>query len=256
MSETLERGEFVRLAYRLGLSRATGVLTVVPSAGSPAVLVLRRGFLMAPDTDPLYRKAAQRLARIAGFERATYRFDGGTMAYPPGATERQFALAAWARQHLERQIDSGRAQQLVSMLAGSRLVLRPDLVPYDSLLDDTDRRIIAAMRVPRRLDQIWPLARTPRYRLLTFIHFLREVGAVGFEGIAAPAPRMSTAQDAARRTLGLEPAADKTAAKRAYRRLARALHPDLHPSATAERRRLLERRLSEVNAAYRQIIGE
>jgi hypothetical protein len=256
VTETLDRGEFVRLAYRLGRSQATGVLTVRPARGDAEVLVLRRGHLMAPDTDALGRAAAQRLARIASLSAASYRFDGGTAAYPPGAATRQFSLAAWARRHLEAQIDSAHAQVLVRTLAGTRLLLRLDLAPDESLCDDTDRRILAAMRVPRRLDQIWPLARTPRFRLLTFIHFLREVGAVEFEGIGAPATRRPpTGAAAAYRLLGVDERADKQAVKRAYRRLARALHPDLHPSATAERRRLLERKFSEISAAYRELVA-
>jgi len=255
VSETLERGEFVRLAYRPGLSKATGVLSVRSARGDSDVLVLRRGFLMAPDTDPLGRQASQRLGKIAGYERATYRFDGGTAAYPPGASTRQFALAQWARRHLEGQIDSTRAQLLVRELAGTRLILRADLAPDDSLCDDTDRRIIEAMRQPRRLDQIWPLARTPRFRLLTFIHFLRRIGAVELEGVAAPGLRATTAQEQARRLLGVDGRADKETVKRAYRRLARALHPDLHPSASVERRRLLALKFSEISHAYRQLVG-
>ncbi len=256
MTETLDRGEFVRLAYRLGLSKATGTLTVRPARGEQEVLVLRRGFLMASDTDALGRRAAQRLSRLAALERASYSFDGGTAACPPGAATRQFALAAWARKHLEGQLDSARAQDLVRQLAGARVTLRAELAPDDALCDDTDRRILAAMRVPRRLDQIWPLARTPRYRLLTFIHFLRQVGAVAYEGVGAPAPRFrGDPHEGARRLLGIDVRADKEAVKRAYRRLARALHPDLHPSATAQRRRILERKFHEVSAAYRELTG-
>jgi len=252
----LDRGEFVRLAYRLGLSRATGVLTVRPERGLREILVLRRGYLMASDTDALGRLAARRLSALAGLERASYAFDGGTATCPPGASTRQFALVGWARKHLEGQLDSTRAQELVRELAGSRIALRADLLPDDSQCDETDRRILAAMRVPRRLDQIWPLARTPRFRLLTFIHFLRQVGAVEYEGVGSGAPRYRVDPLAgARRVLGVDIRADKEAVKRAYRRLARALHPDLHPSATAERRRLLERKFGEISAAYRELTG-
>ncbi len=253
MTETLDRGEFVRLAYRLGLSRATGVLTVRPARGKCEVLVLRRGYLMASDTDA---RAAHRLSQLAALERASYSFDGGTTGYPPGAATRQLALAGWARRHLEGQIDSARAQELVRQLAGARITLRADLAPEDALCDDTDRRILAAMRVPRRLDQIWPLARTPRFRLLTFIHFLRQVGAVDYEGVGAPFPRLrADPHEGARKILGIDVRADKEAVKRAYRRLARALHPDLHPLATAERRRTLGRKFGEISAAYRELTG-
>jgi DnaJ-domain-containing protein 1 len=153
-------------------------------------------------------------------------------------------------------VDASLAQQLVAQLAGVRLALRKDLVPEAILLDDTDRRILAAMVTPRRLDQIWPLARTPRFRLLTFIYFLRHVGAVELRGVTAPARPPSSADEDARRLLGVDAGADRESVKRAYRRLARALHPDLHPSASSERRRLLERKLGEINAAYRHLLGE
>ena len=48
--------------------------------------------------------------------------------------------------------------------------------------------------------------------------------------------------------------ADRETVKRAYRRLARALHPDLHTGTTDERRRQLERKLADVNCAYRRLV--
>jgi DnaJ-domain-containing protein 1 len=55
--------------------------------------------------------------------------------------------------------------------------------------------------------------------------------------------------------LGVPPGADATAIKRAYRRLARAVHPDLHPEATAEERRALAARFSEITEAYRTLVA-
>ncbi|MBX3157909.1 MAG: J domain-containing protein [Deltaproteobacteria bacterium] len=113
------------------------------------------------------------------------------------------------------------------------------------------------MAVPRRLEQIWPLARTPRFRLLAFVHFLRGIDALDLSGIGADFA-VSFERDhpvdprraAALRLLGVDAAADPEALKRAYRRLARALHPDLQPNVDPERRRSLERRFAEVTAAY------
>jgi len=250
-------GDFVRLAYRLGRSCATGVLTVCDHsdrASSAEILVLRRGHLMTTEHDPLGRIASRRLARIAGLEDASFHFDGGTTAYPPGAVRRQFAIAAWARKHLEAQVDATRAREMVQKLAGVRLVLRPELAPDASICDKTDERILAAMSTPRRLDQIWPLARTPRFRLLTFLHFLRSVGAISLIGVAAPVREApSPRRDMAHRLLGVSAGADRATVKRAYRRLARALHPDLHPTASDERRRNLERQLAAVTDAYREL---
>ncbi|HEY1552764.1 MAG TPA: DnaJ domain-containing protein, partial [Kofleriaceae bacterium] len=107
-----------------------------------------------------------------------------------------------------------------------------------------------------RLDQIWPLARTPRFRLLAFLHFLRAIDALEVEGIVAErsAPNRLRAADpqreAAARLLGLDEHADVESIKRAYRRIARSLHPDLQPHVDAARKRTLEARFAEVTAAY------
>jgi hypothetical protein len=253
--ETLARGELVKLAYRLGLSRATGVLTVAFD-DRRELLVLRRGFLMTGEIDPLGRKASQRLSRLAGIPQLRVQFDGGVAAYPPGAVQRQYPIAVWARRHLEAGVDAGRARDMVSELAGVRLSVRPELAPAPAWCDASDLRILDAMRRPRRLDQIWPLARTPRFRLMAFLHFLREVGALEQDGVAADVPRPRARRDSdAHRVLGVDRDADRVAVKRAYRRLARALHPDLHPGASSTRRRALERKLADITDAYRELAG-
>jgi hypothetical protein len=257
--EPLLLGDFARLVYRLGRTRATGVLTVYTTDTKPDVLVLRRGHLMAADTDALGRRTRQYLARLASLESAHYTFDSGTVAYPPGAVQRQFSLAAWARSHFEAQIDAGRARALVTELSGVLLCTRPENAPEAGLCDATDLRILEALGSPQRLDQIWHHARTPRFRLLTFLHFLRCVDALESTGNRARAPRLEEwdAQDAPtdqddghRRVLGVSENADRMAVKRAYRRLARALHPDLHPHLSVEQRRRLERELAAVTHAY------
>src|SRR6185295_18873387 len=105
----------------------------------------------------------------------------GVTAYPPGATH-QVSLAGWARTYLEQQLDGSLAERLVQQLAGIRLSIRAELAPTPA--DEADRRMIAAMAQPRRLDQIWPLARTPRFRMLAFLHLLRSVGALDVEAPA------------------------------------------------------------------------
>src|SRR5690606_33885675 len=127
--------------------------------------------------------------------------------------------------------------------------VRGDLAPAPQ--DDADRRMLVAMAAPRRLDQIWPLARTPRFRLLAFVHFLRSVGALEVEGVAAERATPATGDRlAAARLLGVDATADLETVKRAYRRLARALHPDLQSEVDVHRRRVLERRFAEITAAY------
>ncbi|MCP4449636.1 MAG: DnaJ domain-containing protein, partial [Myxococcales bacterium] len=131
-------------------------------------------------------------------------------------------------------------------------------LPDAGSLDATDLRIIETMRMPRRLDQIWPLTRTPRFRLLCFIHFLRAIGAVHEQGVATSArPRIGTParQSEAMRTLGLKGlAASPQDVKRAYRHLARTLHPDLNHAQSHAHRRASEQRLADVNSAYRELM--
>ena len=259
----LARGELVRLLYRLGRHGASGVLTLRPTsapgaAAQPEVFVLRRGCALerALDGEPSPRSVGARLLRLAAHDDLALVFEGGVPGIMPPGAANGVGLAAWARAHLEQQLDGALAEALVRRLAGARLAVRPELAPEPA--DEADRRMLAAMAQPRRLDQIWPLARTPRFRLLAFLHFLRAVGALEVTGVAAerraPAPRLAPAGDphrlAALRTLGIDGTAEPEDIRRAYRRLARALHPDLQPDADAARRRALERRFAEVTAAY------
>jgi len=265
-AERLARGDFARLVYRLARSHATGVLTVCAwppgRAGADgqrppgSVFVLRRGHLVTADADPANRRsAAQRLERLAELDDARAYFDSGVAAYPPGAFLCQYNLAAWARAHLEAQLDAARAESMVRELAGALLALRRDSAPELDSCDETDRRILAALSVPRRLDQVGALARTGRFRLLSFVYFLRAVGAVALVAdVAAPAGAQRGDDRDAYALLGVPAGADRDAVKRAYRRLARELHPDLHVGTSAERRRQLERKLADVNGAYRRLV--
>lgn len=250
---TLARGELARLAYRLGRHGASGVFTLSHGAltNRGEVFVLRRGALVLPEGELAKRSAAARLARLAATDDLHAVFEGGVAASPPGA-QPQLALATWARTHLEAQLDNTLAERLVRQLAGIRLSLRAELAPEPA--DEADRRMLAAMAQPRRLDQIWPLARTPRFRLLAFLHFLRSVNALDVEGVvaeqSAPIRAIDPGRAAAAKVLGVDDLHDPHAVKRAYRRLARALHPDLQPHADAIRKRALEQRFAEVTAAY------
>ena len=258
LRRTLDRGELVRLLYRLGRQTASGVLTITASgSGRAEIFVVRRGGVMVGEGELARRAIVARLARFLALDRIIVVFEGGVAAYPPGA-QHQLPLAIWARGHLEQQLDSSLAEKLVRELAGVRICVRAELAPDPQTCDETDRRMLAAMIQPRRLDQIWPLARTPRFRLLAFLHFLRSVDGIAVEGIAAersaPVRRIDANDDAARRLLGVGIDADVDSVKRAYRRLARSLHPDLQPSADLERRRTLERRFAEVTAAYESLL--
>jgi DnaJ-domain-containing protein 1 len=251
----LARGELVRMLYRLGRQSASGILTLTPEASRRGeVFVLRRGAVVVPDGEPARRALISRLVRLVALDALDLEFEGGITAYPPGTPH--VALAVWARAHLEQQVDSALAEALVRQLAGVRLMVRPEIAPEPA--DDADRRMLAAMTQPRRLEQICAIARTPRYRLLAFLHFLRAVGALDAEGVvaekSAPTRIVDPRRANASRVLGVTEDADLDEIKRAYRRLARALHPDLQPEADVVRRRALERQFAEVTAAYEVLI--
>jgi DnaJ-domain-containing protein 1 len=255
---TCGRGELVRLLYRLGRQTASGVLTIKTAGSHRAeIFVLRRGAMMLSDDETAKRTLLARLARLVAQGDLDVLFEGGVTAYPPGGRE-QVLLATWARAHLEQQLDGTLAELILRELAGIRLSIRVELAPDPATCDEADRRMLLALAQPRRLDQIWSIARTPRYRLLSFIHFLRSVDALDVEGVVAERSARTRSIDprreAARRLLGLDDSADIESIKRAYRKLARELHPDLQPGVDHDRRRTLERRFAEVTAAYEALI--
>lgn len=258
LRRTLGRGELLRVAYRLGRHAVSGVLTLTVRAapGSrPEIFVLRRGGAVCAEGESARRSVIARLARAAAEPALAAVFESGLAPYPPGAAN-QVALAGWARSHAEAQLDAARADALVRELTGRRIRLVADLAPEP--LDEADRRMLTALGQPRRLDEIWPLSRAPRFRLLALVHFLRAVDAVEVDPApgarpAPPPPAASPPADPRHRALamlGLDHAADADHIKRTYRRLARALHPDLQPGADDRERRALERRFAEVTAAY------
>ena len=256
--QTCGRGELVRLLYRLGRQAASGVLTINTRGSHRAeIFVLRRGAVMMGEGELAKRTLIGRLARLVALDALEVNFEGGVTAYPPGG-HNQLSLAIWARTHLEQQLDGTLAELMLRELAGIRLSIRVQLAPDPSTCDEADRRMLLALAQPHRLDQVWSLARTPRFRLLAFIHFLRAVDALDVEGVVAEKSARTRSIDrrreAARRLLGLDDEADLESIKRAYRKLARELHPDLQPEVDREQRRVLERRFAEVTAAYEALI--
>jgi DnaJ-domain-containing protein 1 len=249
------RGALLPVVYRLGREGASGVLTALPAGARPEVFVVRRGAVVCGDGEVARRHLVTRLARAAAEPQALAGFDADVAACPPGATS-AVALDRWARGHLEAQLDAALGERLVAELTGARLALVAELAPVAD--GEADRRLVAALAEPRRLDEVWTAARAPRYRLLAFLHFLRGVGALRIDGRAgarASSPAPDARRLAALRVLGVASDGDVDAIKRAYRRLARALHPDLQPTADAARRRALERQFAEVAAAYDALQG-
>lgn len=256
LSQELVRGALVKTLYRLGRHQASGILLVRAPAQSGAsvgeMFVLRRGAVVVGEGELARRLQIARLDSLCAADRVSIEFQGGVNACPPGR-QHQVPLAPWVRARVEAELDSALAEQVMRELAGMRLSIRAALAPVP--VDEADRRLLSAMDKPRRLDQIWPLARTSRFRILAWLHFLRRVDALEAEGVVAetsgPHRRcIGERHQAAARLLGVGPDADRDAIKRAYRRLARSLHPDLQPHTDPDRRRHLEQRFAEVTAAY------
>lgn len=269
----LDRGDLAPFLYHLGQAHATGVLELLPPVGAPAVLRVAHGFVVTGELDPVGRIAARSLAALASARSIRYRLVSAGRPDAPGSRGRPLHLSAWARSHIEAQLDAQRARQLLSELTGPWLSIGSGQTPAAILCDEIDRRILAAMQAPRPLHEIWRLARTSRFRLLSFLYFLRAVGALRMREPAADAPRAGVEAGgpvqgsgpvrsarridpaAAARLLGVAPGADRDAIRRAYHRRARALHPDLHPGASEGHRRKLERALAAVTAAYEQLVA-
>src|SRR5688572_27420026 len=187
-----------------------------------------RGALSEAQLDAALRRQAEaRLARLAAMPRARFRFDPTAQPPPSHRSGRPLALAAWVRRHVEGFCDAAGARALAAELGDARIVLRKDLAPDPADCDDADRRILAAMAAPRRLEEIARASGAPRSRLLALLWFLGRVGALDLGG-------------------GPPSAASREEQKRAFRRLVRALHPDLNPDADPAR-------LVEVIEAYRAI---
>jgi hypothetical protein len=284
-SGVLERGDLAPFLYRLGHAQVTGALDLVPvAAGSGESLWIERGCVVTGVGDPMGRVAARRLGGMAGMRRVRYCFAAGAQAGAPQAGP-ALHLSGWARAHLEAQLDAQCARVLLDELAGPRLSIAPGCAPPATVCDEIDLRIVAAMQAPRPLHEIWRLARTSRFRLLSFLYFLRSVRALQLSGgtraaagpagpgtlgpadidavghpdrVSQRAPTQDPQQDGQRlaeRLLGVAPGADRAAIRRAYRRRARALHPDLQPQVSELQRRRLEHALAVVTEAYEQLLA-
>lgn len=287
-SGVLERGELAPFLYHLGHAQVTGVLDLVPTAGTGEALWIERGYAVTGVADPMGRVTGRRLGGLAGMRRIRFGFAAGTHTGSPQDGGPVLHLSGWARSHLEAQLDAQCARVLLEELTGPRLAIAPGCAPPPVACDEIDLRIIAAMQAPRLLHEIWRQARTSRFRLLSFLYFLRSVGALHMSGGRAPSmPRARSGRDAAdpsaigavsglgqgtderilafdpngddlrqaERLLGVPPGADRAAIRRAYRRRARALHPDLQPQLSELQRRRLEHALAVVTEAYEQLMA-
>jgi hypothetical protein len=134
------------------------------------------------------------------------------------------------RSHLEAQVDQTTANRLLKNFAGARLSVASAAIA-GMALDECDQRMLQVMSKPQRIDQIWSLARAPRFRLLAFVHFMQCVGVLEVAGVtaerSAPHRAPSMGKQEAAVLLGVSTSADEQTVRRAYHKLARAVHPDL-----------------------------
>lgn len=261
-TEIARPGDLAVFVYELGAQRATGVLRIAPPRGAHEQLSVRVGEAVTDDHDALGRQMGARLAWLASLSGATLSFEPG--AAPGG--ERTLSLVTWGRQALERELDLEASQALARELAEHELRLLPGRAPDLVRLDESERRLVAALARPRRFSELASVARIARYRLLTFLHFLRAIGALGVEASdgarpvrrsESPPPAMppvSPPRLAALDLLGLPLDADTARVKQTFRRLARAFHPDRHPHLGEAHRRALELRLARLTAAYAELV--
>jgi hypothetical protein len=292
-SGVLERGDLAPFLYRLGHVQATGALELLPGAGSAEALSIERGSVATGAANPMGRVTSRRLAGLASLRQVRFRFALGAFTdaavVAPGG--QALHLSGWARSHLEAQLDAQCARMLLEELTGPRLTIAPGGAPPVTVCDEIDLRIVAAMQAPRPLHEIWRLARTSRFRLLSFLYFLRSVdalrlsggrpatigaaggsgaaraGAIGVDSAAVGSLEHATEEQSwafdprrdsrrqAERLLGVAPDADRATIRRAYRRRARALHPDLQPQLSELQRRRLEHALAVVTDAYEQLVA-
>jgi DnaJ-domain-containing protein 1 len=251
-------GEFACVIFRLAITHASGVLAIDDSAGRRDIIVLRRGAMVLADTATAKPAAQVRLARLMAESTRRHlmvSFDAATCAYPPGLRGSVIPLANWLRSHIEAQVDQRLADHLLKSLAGARLSVVSSAVA-GMALDECDKRLLEVMATPRRLDQIWSLAKAPRFRLLAFVYFMQSVGVLEVVGVAAdrsaPHRAPSMQKQAAALLLGVSCTADPQTIRRAYHKLARAVHPDLRDDAADHA--AFDQQFHTLTAAYEQLL--
>jgi len=294
MHAFLERGGFVKLAWRLGRDSTTAQVTLDEGPPAPArhVLYVRRGYLTyadiagsstttvgqllvasgAADAAAIEKILATRGARLAGQALRA----AGTIsdAALDAALRRQaelrlarLAAMAGARVLIDPRAPappahrSGRPVALAAWARG-HLEARFDLAHARALVDRLgDARLVLRKDLaPDGLE----CDETDR-RILVALAAPRRLSEIA-AAARAPERRLLAflyvlvhvgaldAPSAAHELLGIPAGSDAAAVKQAYRRRARQLHPDLHPDADPPERRALEAELASVNAAYRQLL--
>ncbi len=221
--------------------RAQGSLEIVEQTGRTHRVFLAAGLVTAVELD----RASPTLAEVLQRE---IDLDDDVL--------RRSLLRALAQRRLHGEVlvrDFLLSPEVIGRALRTQLALRLGALER---LSDCELRFRVAVRAPRE-------ALAPALGPEDFLHGRRRKrdlplpGAEGGTRDGARGARLheTLEQRAARRVLGVAAFAGPDDIKQAYRALVRRTHPDLHPRATAEERRALGQRFSEVTRAYQTLVA-
>jgi hypothetical protein len=228
-------GDLLGMLHRAG---ASGVLELVEPSGSRAGkshrVFLTGGLVDDVETDAVHPPLGELLAREGALDRAAFATLLRRLVEEPGRRAGEILVA-------ERLAN----EALVG--AALRWQMRARLESIFRLPDGLVRFHVRGARSKGRPAALL----TPR----DFLHGRRRARADG--GSRATGLAREQAQKAeAYRVLGVDPEADPTSVRQAFRRLAAVHHPDRHPGATAEELRTLVQRFTRITAAYQTVASK
>jgi DnaJ-domain-containing protein 1 len=286
---SLARGEFVKLAYRLGREQATGALLLDEESGAHE-LYLRRGYLTSARVEGRFAPLGELLRRAGSIDDAQLARSLASLETRDVLTGRALKDGGLSDADLDaalRRQAELRLERLAAIQHGTYRFLTAAPAPpahrtgrpfslttwarrhaearVDAVRVRASSSELASGRLVLRKDLAPEPADETDRRILAALASPRSLDELER---AANAPRYrlhaflhflrtvgaldlpATQRPDAWRLLGVPPDADATQIKAAYRRLARALHPDMHPGATDARRRELAAEFARITAAY------
>ena len=225
-------GDLLGMLHR---AQASGVLELVEPSGSRAGkshrVFLTGGLVDDVETDHAQLPLGELLAREGALDRDAFATLLKRLVEEPGRRTGEILVAE--RLANEALVGAALRWQLRARLE-SMFRLPDGLVRFHVRRTATKGRPAALL--------------TPR----DFLHGRRRARAEG--GSRASGLLRDEAQKAeAYRVLGVEPGADPTSVRHAFRRLAAAHHPDRHPGAGAEELRALVQKFTKITAAYQRV---
>jgi hypothetical protein len=233
-------GDLLGTLYR---AKAHGTLEVVEELGRTHRVHVAGGLIVAVEFDGATATLAETL-------RASGEVDDGTL--------RRSLLRAISSKRLHGEVlvlDFHLAPEIVHGAVRRQMLTRLTRIEQ---LPDAQLRFRVTVKAPRGASIKEPLAPA---QFLSGRPRLRDRGTKTGPVFprstprAASSPAPASPPPSAWRVLGVDPGADTTEIKRAYRRLARACHPDLHPEASEPERRDLTQRFHALTVAYRSLVA-